>query len=115
PTISSVIFFLSLILPSLSYMIFFRFLPHLTSYIPCFFSCPAMHIILVPPFFGVPRLAYASPPSRIIEGTALSVSTLLMIVGHPYNPTTAGKGGLIRGYPRLPSSDSISADSSPHS
>src|SRR5206468_7166366 len=82
---------------------------------PGLLTCPATHSMRVPPFFGVPRLAYASPPSRIIEGTALSVSTLLMIVGHPYNPTTAGKGGLIRGYPRLPSSNSISADSSPHS
>src|SRR5713226_8444950 len=74
-----------------------------------------MHSMRVPPFFGVPRLAYASPPSLMIDGTALSVSTLLMMVGHPYNPTTAGNGGLMRGYPRLPSSDSISADSSPHS
>src|SRR6266852_6110572 len=51
-----------------------------------------MHNMRVPPFFGVPRLAYASPPSRMMEGTALRVSTLLMIVGQPYNPTTAGKG-----------------------
>src|SRR5260370_1690709 len=74
-----------------------------------------MHTIRVPPFFGVPRFAYASPPSRIIDGTALSVSTLLIIVGHPYNPTTAGNGGLIRGYPRLPPSDSLSPHSPPHS
>src|SRR5205809_7943916 len=74
-----------------------------------------MHSIRVPPFFGVPRFAYASPPSRMIDGTALSVSTLLIIVGQPYNPTTAGKGGLMRGYSRLPSSDSISAYPSPHS
>ena len=53
--------------------------------------------------------------TMMIVGTALRVSTLLMIVGQPYRPTTAGKGGLIRGYPLLPSSDSISADSSPHS
>src|SRR5712664_2814740 len=68
----------------------------------------------VPPFFGVPRLAYFSPPSRMIAGTVLSVSTLLMIVGQPYRLTTAGNGGLIRGYTRLPSSDSISADSVLH-
>src|SRR5579862_8765266 len=82
---------------------------------PGLFTCPPTHNNRVPPFFGVPRLAYFSPPSKIIDGTELSVSTLLMTVGHPYNPTTAGKGGLMRGYPRLPSSDSISADSSPHS
>src|SRR5438132_1148957 len=77
-------------------MNFFMFIPSRTSYIPGLLTCPAMHSMRVPPFFGVPRLAYASPPSRIIDGTALSVSTLLMIVGHPYNPTTAGKRGFIR-------------------
>src|SRR6202041_1125013 len=76
---------------------------------------PEIEYRRVPPFFGVPRLAYQSPPLRITAGTVLSVSTLLITVGQPYSPTTAGKGGLIRGYPRLPSSDSIKADSSPHS
>src|SRR5258708_38321155 len=90
-------------------------MPRGTPKMPGLSTGPARHNTPVPPFFGVPRLAYASPPSRMIGGTALSVSTLLMIVGQPYSPTTAGKGGLIRGYPRLPSSDSISADSSPHS
>src|ERR1700728_5147066 len=77
--------------------------------------CPEIEYKRVPPFFGVPNAAYQSPPCRIIAGTVLSVSTLLITVGQPYSPTTAGKGGLIRGYPRLPSSDSINADSSPHS
>src|SRR5438270_9634852 len=81
---------------------------------PGLLTWPATQSMRVPPFFGVPRLAYFSPPSRIIAGTVLSVSTLLITVGQPYRPTTAGKGGLIRGYPRLPSSDSIRADSSPH-
>ena len=30
---------------------------------------------------------------RSIVGTTAIVSTLLTIVGHPYNPTKAGKGG----------------------
>src|SRR5260370_24979349 len=51
-------------------------------YTTLFRSCPAMHSIRVPPFFGVPRFAYASPPSLMIDGTALSVSTLLIMVGH---------------------------------
>ena len=44
-------------------------------------------------------------------GALAIVSALLMTVGPPYSPTTAGKGGLMRGTPRLPSSDSMSADS----
>src|ERR1700683_4545025 len=86
-----------------------------SSYIPGLLTCPDTANIRVPPFFGVPRPAYHSPPLRTIAGTELKVSTLLITVGHPYKPATAGKGGRIRGYPRLPSSDSISADSSPHS
>ena len=50
---------------------------------PGLLMCPATQSNRVPPFFGVPRLAYASPPSRMMAGTALSVSTLLMIVGQP--------------------------------
>ena len=46
-------------------------------------------------------------------GTAASVSTLLIVVGWPNTPETAGNGGLIRGLPRRPSSEFISAVSSP--
>src|SRR5579862_6392941 len=53
--------------------------------------------------------AYHSPPPRIMCGTLAKVSALLITVGPPHSPTTAGKGGRIRGMPRLPSSDSISA------
>ena len=51
----------------------------------------------------------------MMNGTLASVSTLLMMVGQPYRPTTAGNGGRSRGWARLPSSDSSSADSSPAS
>ena len=47
------------------------------------------------------------------DHTAAIVSTLFTTVGQPHNPATAGKGGLIRGLPRLPSNDSNSAVSSP--
>jgi hypothetical protein len=46
-------------------------------------------------------------------GTAQTVSTLLIVVGWPNAPTTAGNGGLMRGWPRRPSSEFISAVSSP--
>ena len=42
-----------------------------------------------------------------------SVSTLLMLVGLPQRPLTAGNGGRVRGMPRLPSIEAISAVSSP--
>jgi hypothetical protein len=51
----------------------------------------------------------------MIGGTAQKVSTLFSTVGHWNAPATAGNGGRMRGMPRLPSSDSSSADSSPHS
>ena len=41
------------------------------------------------------------------------VSTLLMSVGWPKSPSIAGYGGRGRGVPRLPSTDAISAVSSP--
>src|SRR5579872_111583 len=72
--------------------------------------CPLRQNSRVPPFFGVPRLANHSAPPKIIGGTLASVSALLMTVGPPHSPTTAGKGGRMRGTPRLPSSDSILAD-----
>ena len=40
-------------------------------------------------------------------------STLLISVGDAYRPWIAGNGGFERGWPRLPSSDSSSAVSSP--
>ena len=41
------------------------------------------------------------------------VSTLLMLVGLPHSPFCAGNGGRGRGRPASPSSDAISAVSSP--
>ena len=49
----------------------------------------------------------------MIVGTTATVSTLVTVVGHPHSPMFAGKGGLSRGLPCLPSSDSIIAVSSP--
>ncbi len=57
--------------------------------------------------------AYHAPPRMRMAGTAASVSTLLIVVGMPNNPATAGNGGLMRGLPRRPSIEFISAVSSP--
>ena len=62
---------------------------------------------------GVPRATYSVPPSRMIPGTLIRVSTLLITVGRPYRPASTGNGGFLRGSPRRPSMDSSSAVSSP--
>ena len=70
----------------------------------------------VPVLFGLsarPNFLYHSAPLFRMCGTAASVSTLLIVVGWPNSPATAGKGGLMRGLPRRPSSEFISAVSSP--
>ena len=46
-------------------------------------------------------------------GDTAIVSTLFTVVGQPYKPTPAGKGGFNRGWPFLPSKDSKRAVSSP--
>lgn len=46
-------------------------------------------------------------------GDTATVSTLVTVVGQPKRPMLAGKGGLSLGLPWRPSSDSISAVSSP--
>ena len=49
----------------------------------------------------------------MMVGTEAKLCVLLMVVGLPYSPKLAGNGGLNRGLPGLPSSDSSSAVSSP--
>ena len=77
------------------------------------FTWPEMQNTFVPEFFGRPKPANQAAPRRRIVGTTAIVSTLFTVVGQPYSPTAAGKGGLRRGMPFLPSRLSISAVSSP--
>ena len=49
----------------------------------------------------------------MIDGTQAIVSTLWISVGLRHRPSATGNGGLCRGMPRLPSSASSSAVSSP--
>ena len=72
-----------------------------------------MQKIFVPVFFGLPREANHLPLFLSIVGTTAIVSTLLTIVGQPYNPTRAGNGGLSLGWPLFPSRLSSKAVSSP--
>ncbi len=68
----------------------------------------------MPLLLPMPMALYQSAPLRRIVGTLAKVSTLLIRVGHPNRPLTAGYGGRGRGVPRLPSTDWIRAVSSPH-
>ena len=77
------------------------------------FTFPEIQKILVPVFFGLPKDANHFEPFLKIVGTTETVSTLLTIVGQPYNPTNAGKGGFNLGWPLLPSILSSKAVSSP--
>ena len=52
-------------------------------------------------------------PFSTISRTQYTVSMLCSSVGQPNRPTCATYGGRRRGMPRLPSIDSIIADSSP--
>ena len=85
----------------------------ITSKTPGRFTVPERHTSRVPPDLSVPSLANQSAPFSKMAGTAASVSTLFTTVGQPKSPTTAGKGGLSRGQPFLPSSDSSIPVSSP--
>ena len=57
------------------------------------FTFPEIQKILVPVFFGLPNDANHLDPFLKIVGITEIVSTLLTIVGQPYNPINAGKGG----------------------
>lgn len=63
--------------------------------------------------FGTPIDLNHSAPLRTMNGALKMLSTLLTVVGDFHRPEPAGKGGLGRGWPRLPSSDSIRPVSSP--
>ena len=53
------------------------------------------------------------PPLRTIWGTLAKVSTLLRHVGFPQRPDSVERGGLVRGMPRFPSMEYMSAVDSP--
>ena len=83
------------------------------SKLPGFSTCPDTEKITVPPEFTGPKPANQTAPLRMMVGTDAKLWVLLMVVGLPNKPKCAGNGGLNRGLPGLPSSDSSSAVSSP--
>src|ERR1035438_10509723 len=70
-------------------------------------TCPEIQKSLVPAFRSRPKPANHDPPLRQIVGATAMVSTLATVDGHPKRPTAAGNGGFRRGFPGLPSRDSI--------
>eukprot|EP00659_Diplonema_papillatum_P018614 gene18614-biopygen18854 len=84
-----------------------------SSTVTLWLTCPEMQNSFVPALFFRPKDANHSGPRRMMVGSTATVSTLVTVVGHPYSPAMAGKGGFKRGLPGLPSIDWISADSSP--
>src|SRR6202521_2406028 len=89
--------------------------PITTSYVPGRCTLPHTEKSLVPVLFGFDSdiFLYHSAPFMRIGAAAINVSTLLMVVGMPKTPETAGNGGLMRGFPRRPSRAFMSAVSSP--
>src|SRR5262249_28584817 len=77
-----------------------KVVPMATSYTPGCAMCPQRQNSLVPDESSVPVAANVAPPSRRIQGTLASVSTLLTAVGWRQSPAWVGKGGLLRGSPR---------------
>ena len=69
--------------------------------------------IFVPVLFSLPRALNQEAPLLKIVGATAIVSTFVTVVGHPYNPAAAGKGGFNLGCPFLPSKLSRRAVSSP--
>ena len=66
-----------------------------------------------PVLFSLPSPENHLEPRLKMVGDTAIVSTLFTVVGQPYKPTPAGKGGFNRGWPFLPSKDSKRAVSSP--
>src|ERR1700722_17473319 len=88
-------------------------MPSGNSKLPGFSTCPDTEKMMVPPEFTGPKPANHAAPLRRMVGTDAKLCVLLMVVGLPNKPKFAGNGGLNRGLPGLPSSDSSSAVSSP--
>src|SRR4029079_4279527 len=57
------------------------------------FTWPEMQNTLVPVLLGPRVTAKQAAPRRRMVGAIAMVSTLLMVVGQPYNPMAAGNGG----------------------
>ena len=67
------------------------------SYWPGRVTCPDSEYSVMPLDFSVPIEENQSAPFLMMTGTDAIDSTLLITVGQPYRPATAGNGGRSRG------------------
>ena len=88
-------------------------MPSSTSTTPWRSSGPCTVISLVPLLPSVPSPAYHSPPLTMMSGMLARVSVLLATVGRFQSPSSTERGGLVRGWPRTPITEYISAEASP--
>src|ERR1700716_1675055 len=83
--------------PAISMITSRKLIPSSISKTPGFCTLPLTETRRLPLELPRPNLAYSAPPLATIQGTLDSVSTLLISVGRPQAPLTAGKGGRERG------------------
>src|ERR1700682_854763 len=90
--------------PHKPYRHFLKGNPITTSYVPGRWTLPHTEKSFVPVLFGFDSdiFLYQSAPFIRIGAAAISVSTLLMVVGMPNTPENAGNGGFVRGVPATP-------------
>src|ERR1039458_494755 len=81
---------------------------------PVFWILPTREKTLVPGLFTLPVSANHAGPRLTMGAILHHVSTLLILVGLPHNPFSAGNGGRGCGLPAKPSSEAIRAVFSPH-
>src|SRR5579871_1902443 len=91
----------------------FSVVPRGISTRPVLFTLPTSENTLVPELLVLPVSLNQAGPLVTMGAMLYQVSTLLILVGIPHRPFFAGKGGRGRGRPAKPSSDEISAVSSP--
>ena len=97
----------------MSKMISRSVVPMGTSIRPVFTTLPVSANAFVPGEPAVPTCRNQAAPCSMMSGTAAKVSTLLSTVGFAQRPFSTVRGGLVRGMPRLPSMDAVSALPSP--
>ena len=79
-----------------------RGIPNSSSTLQGLLTCPEIQKIFEPVLFGLPSEENHALPLFKISGTTAIVSTLFIIVGHPYKPTIAGNGGFNIGWAFFP-------------
>src|SRR5208337_832001 len=97
----------------MSYTKVFNEVPKGISTNPVLQILPTREKTFVPALLALPISVNHAGPLVTMGGMLYQVSTLLMLLGLPHRPLCAGNGGRGRGRPASPSSEAMSAVSSP--